>query len=327
MATLSRVDAISDRTLNRLLKWGAIAFAVLLVLFSVIYYFGRHVDSGPTLGERQMTSAEELVKAKPNNIAARMALAVAYVQNNRPADAVAQYEEILKATPKDTNAMIGEGAAKIALGDNDGAAALFQKVLKASKGGEFSSMDTSVQTATYWLGAIAVKQGNHKDAVKYLQQALKMDGGDADAWYQLGSSQLALGNAKDAVTSLARAVAFVPTGWCEPYTAMAQAYSQLKAPEMAEYAGAMVDFCTKKPESAQTRLEALTTGSAAVPALLGLGMVAESQGDASAAVSRYQQALKADPGNEAATRALAGLKGTDTHSAASAAPTTQAKAG
>jgi tetratricopeptide (TPR) repeat protein len=314
MTTLARVDGISDRTLTRLIRYGAIALAVMLVAFVAIYYRGTHVDSGPSLSERQIDSAERAVRQAPQNVAARLSLAATYLKDGRPEDALTQYQEILRAVPGNRAALLGAGTATMQNGDLDGAVAYFNKIVAGTKNVEFSNVDPQLQSAYYWLGSIAAQRNNYDDAVKNIRLSLKVDDSDADSWYLLGTLQIKQGDPKGAVASLQRAIAFVPTGWCDPYGALGDAYRAMKAPELTEYAGAMQDFCTKNPDSATKRLSALTTGPAAVDAMLGLGLIAETQSDRNAAIGWYRKVLVADPTNSTATTAMGrlGASGTST---------------
>ena len=49
---------------------------------------------------------------------------------------------------------------------------------------------------------------------------------DADALYLIGTAYVATGETDKAETTLRAAVAFVPIGWAEPYTAMADAFTK-----------------------------------------------------------------------------------------------------
>jgi tetratricopeptide (TPR) repeat protein len=326
MTTLARVEAISDQTLSRLLKWGAVALGVLLVVFIAIYYRGTHVSAGPSLPDRQVLGAEENVRANPQNVNARLELANNYLKANRPEDAISQYDEILKAVPGLQAAVFGEASAKMQTGDTAGAKALYLQVIKTQKKGEFAAADPLLASAHYWLGKIAADASDWKTAATELKAGLVADNADADGWYLLGTVQTKAGDPKSAVTSLERAVAFVPTGWCEPYAALGDAYTALKAPEMSAYAGAMSTFCHDDADGAVTQLQTLTSGPAKVPAMLALGLIAETQSDRTTASGWYTKVLKADPANATAKTAMSRL----TAPAASGAPTTdsstQAKA-
>lgn len=330
MTTLTRVDGISERTLTRLVRWGALALALLLVLFGAVYYLGQRSSSGPTLAERQVSAAEDAVKAAPQNVQDRLKLAATYQTVGRLDDAVAQFDEVLKAVPTNSTALLGLGSVLIQQGDLDAAKADLTKITSATSKAEFSNVDPQVEAAHYWLGSIAMKQNLADAAVKELTAALAIDNSDADAWYLLGTAQSKQGQDKVAVESLKRALLFVPTGWCEPYSALNASYTKLSLSEMAEYAGAMADFCADKSGSAAQRLQRLTTGPAAIDALLGLGLIAETSSDRTGALAWYQKVLKTQPANVTALNAVARLTGpgttTTTGHAAGAAPTTAGKA-
>jgi hypothetical protein len=130
------------------------------------------------------------------------------------------------------------------------------------------------------------------------------------------------GKPKFAVDALKQALLFVPTGWCEPYTQLSLAYGKLSQAPQATYAGAMADFCHKKPADAQRRLKTLTTGPVKVEAMLGLGLIAETGSSTAEAISWYKQALVVDPANVNATSSLSRLGAGPTDAPASS-PTTQ----
>lgn len=324
MVALARVEGISERTLSRLIRWAAIALAVLLVLFGVAYVLGQRVDAGPALSERQITAAEDAVRAAPQQVALRLQLAATYRSAGRVDDAMIQYDEVLKALPGNSAALIGRGTALMDQGDLDAAAKAFTSITAASKSAEFSNIDPQVEAAHYYLGSIAATQGALPTAEKELLKALAMDGADADALYLLGTVHLQQDANEKAVEVLRKALLMVPTGWCEPYAALRTAYSNLTLAAQAEYAGAMVDFCEQRPADASTRLAALTTGPVALDAMLGLGLIAETTSDRPGAAGWYSKALVEDPGNAAATTALARLEGESHAAAGPAAITTPA---
>lgn len=291
------LKAPSDRTLNRMIIAAILVLAIGIPLVTVIYFLDRNVDPGPTLLQRQVAAAEEAVRTQPNDVGRRLVLATSYVAAGRLDDAIHQYDEILKVSPGHRVALLGKGDALAARGDLNGARALYQELVDEAKGGEFAGADPQLERAYYSLGSVAMKQDRVTDAVTALEAALKIDRADADAWYLLGAAQLKAGAADKAVQALRMAILFVPTGWSEPYAGLAQAYRALGRAAEAEYAAAMVDFSEKRPVEAKQRLEALTSGPVAVDAMLGLGMVAETEGDRDAASRWYQKVLALDPEN------------------------------
>ena len=110
-----------------------------------------------------------------------------------------------------------------------------------------------------------------------------------------------------AVQAERQAVMFIPTEWADPYATMADAYTALREPEQAEWALGMVDLVAKEYGAAKAHLEPLVDGPAAADALLGLGLVAEHEGDTEAAVGWYKRALELDPDNVTASWGLVRL--------------------
>jgi len=309
----------SDRALTRLLRGVVVALIIGVPLFGVLYVIDQRAGSGQTLTERQTQAAERQVRASPDSIGLRIQLAEAYRQAHRFDDALKQYDEVLKVDGNHRTALMGRGAVLMAKNDLKGAQETYRKVTSTNTGGEFAGADPQLEEAHYYLGSIATSQNDLKTADTELQAALKIDTTDADAWYLLGTVRLKNGAPDLAAQAFHNALAFVPTGWCEPYQQLALAYGKLDKAAEAEYAGAMTDFCQKKPAEAIRRLTALTSGPAAVDALLGLGMVAESSSDRDEAVRRYQQVLAIDAKNTSALTALSRL-GTGS-SAGPSAPT------
>lgn len=322
MPRVRQPTGVSDRTLGRLLRWATLALAVSAAAFAAVYLTGQHVDAGPTLAERQVQAAEAKVRSSPQDIGARLALAQAYRLDGRWGEALTQYDEVLRVEPANRGALLGRGATLLSTGDRQGAAQAFQKITTDSQTGEFAGADPQLQEAHYYLGSLAIDQGDAARAVVELQKALAIEKTDADAWFLLGRAHQRQGQLATAVKDFRQALLFVPTGWAEPYRQLAASYTTLGQPALAEYAAAMVDFCEERPDQATQRLRALTAGPAGTEALLGLGMVAESSSQRAEAVRWYQQVLTVDAKNVTAMAALARLGVTP-----SSAPTPSAKSG
>ena len=307
---LSRRSAsVSDQTFSRLMRLGVLTLVVGTLGFGGFYYQDQHVDAGPSLVSRQIDGAEAAVRKTPNNLEVRLQLAAAYMLNKRPDDALTQYDVILKADKANRSALLGRGAVLIAKGDLTAAAVSYHKITDVAVKGEFAGADTLAQEAHYYLGSIALKQGNAKLAITELNSALKIDSTDSDSLYLLGLAQLKDGAPKLAVSSFKKALLFVPTGWCEPYSELALAYGELNLSPQKTYATGMASFCLKKPADAKRQLKSLIKGPLAVDALLGLGLIAQTESDNPAAVSWYKQVLTIDAKNATATSALSRLGG------------------
>lgn len=297
MKLTRQIISVSDRTQSRLLRLGVLALAVGVATFGIIYFQDQRVDAVPSLVAQQTQSAEDAVRKAPGNIGARLALATAYRSDKRDDEALKQYDEVLKKEAAHRAALLGRGSVLTEKGDLTAAIAAYRKITGSGAKGEYAAQDPQLAEAHYWLGSIAMKQGKTKDAIKSLESALKIERTDSDALYLLGVALLKDGKSQTAIDAFERALRFVPTGWCEPYSQLNQAYTKLGRAPQAEYAGAMVDFCQKKPADAKRRLLTLTTGPASVTAMLGLGMIAESESDRQGAKSWYQKVISKDAKN------------------------------
>jgi len=322
MKPTQRNASVADRRLSRVLRLGVLVLVIGALAFAGLYYKDQHVDAGPSMIDRQTQAAEAAVKKAPNNIAARLALAASYRAVKRFEDSLSQYDEILKADKGNRFALLGQGEVLLAKGDLKAAAAAYTKITSVGTKGEFAGADPQLQEAHYFLGSIAVKQGRTKEAITELEAALKITRTDSDALYLLGVARLREGSTQLAVDSLKQALLFVPTGWCEPYSQLAVAYTKLNQAPQATYAAAMANFCHKKPADAKRQLKTLVKGPVAVEALLGLGLIAETESSNTEAASWYQKALAVDRTNRNAISSLSRLGVAPAHRSKSS-PTTQ----
>ena len=302
-----RKASVTEPPTSRLPRLLTLVLVVGVLAFAGIYYQDQHVDAGPSLVGRQIAGAEAAVKKTPNNLQVRLQLAAAYLQDKRPDDALKQYDVILQADKANRPALLGRGHILIEKGDLKAAAASYHKITDVAVKGEFAGADPQAQEAHYFLGSIAVTQGNTKVAIAELTAALSITRTDSDALYLLGLARLKEGSTQLAVDSFKQALLFVPTGWCEPYTQLALAYGKLANAPQKSYSTAMADFCLKKSDEAKAQLKTLTTGPVKVDALLGLALIAETESNKTEAVSWYQKTLTVDAKNVSAISGLSRL--------------------
>lgn len=297
----------SDRLLTFFLRIGVAVLVIGLVGFGFLYYRDQYVTPAPSMIQQQLNLSEAAVRKNPNSVEARLQLGLVYQQAKRYDDAVVQFDQVLKVAPDSKDALVAKGFALMEKGDLQKATAPLTKVITATRKGEFANSDSLLGAAYYYLGVIALKQQKPDVAIDQLRHSLNIAPTDSDAMYQIGLAQLQQGKPADAVATFKNALRFVPTGWCDPYQQMQTAYTSMKKPELAAYASAMAGFCGKRVDEAKTQLTALTSGPAAVDAMLGLGLIAETQNDTKGAVTWYQKALAKDPKNVAAMSSLSAL--------------------
>jgi tetratricopeptide (TPR) repeat protein len=313
MTMSRRITSVSDRTLSRLMRVGVLVLVIGVAAFGTIYYQDQHVNAGPSLVNRQITTDEAAVRTAPNNVAARLSLAADYQSAKRSDDALAQYDVILKADKGNRAALLGSGLILIAKGELSAATTAYKAITGVATTGEFSGADPQLEEAYYYLGSIAVTQGKNTEAITELHAALRITPTDSDSLYLLGVANLRNGATKLAVTELGQALQFVPMGWCQPFSELTQAYKKLGETPKAAYASAMADSCTS-PAKATAQLKTLTKGPEAVESMLALAMLAQTDssngqtGPANAqAISWYQKVLTIDHTNAVAIANLKAL--------------------
>jgi tetratricopeptide (TPR) repeat protein len=307
--------AAQNRRLRRIVRVLGVGLLIAVPLLFVVYFMDQHPNPGPTLVQRTVAAAEQAVRQSPDAIAPRLQLAAAYLADNRPQDAAAQYDEILKATPDNVPALLGRAGIGETAGDHAGALQLYQRVVDIRKGGEMAAADTDLEHAYYAIGSITDAQHRYPEAVAALESAVRVDGADGDAWYLLGKAQLDAGAPERAVEAERNAIAFVPMGWSDPYAVLAASYAAQGKTANAAWAQAMLALIAKQYPEAKTQLTALVGGPAAEDASLGLAFLAEIQGDTQGAIDWYRRVVAINPKNTLASDGVSRLGG------ASAAPT------
>lgn len=289
------LGAVSDRTLNRTIVAVGLLLVIGLPTVGLLYVFDRHVDPGPSIAERQIAAGEAAVRAEPNKLSNRLGLALAYAAADRQTDAIAQFTEILQAEPTYRAALLGRGDAFLATANVDAAAHDYQAVVDATADEEMTAVDPQREAALYGLGSIALTQDRPDDAATFLAKALLINRTDADAFNLMGTALLRIGDTTSAIEALRSAIALVPTGWCEPYAQLAQAYTAVRNTAGSQYATGMVAMCEKRSTDAEQLLTPLVDGPFGKDALIGLGLTAEDRGDRPAAVAFYSRVYVADP--------------------------------
>ena len=312
MQNIRRTRGPSDRTMNRLIAWAIAVLVVGAFTIGIIYVLDRYAATPPSIVNQKTTALEEALRKAPNNLTMRLQLAGAYTAGQKYDEAVVQFDQVLTAAATLENgtgfiksAHLGRGDALRLKGDLATARADYQAIVDVAKDGEFAGQDVELQAAYFALGTIALAEDKPADAIDVLNASLRINKTDADTLHLLGAAYLKNGAADKAVDPIRKAILFVPIGWCEPYTALGQAYTTLGQADEAAWAGAMSDYCLKTPGDVRPRLEALVVGPAAVDAMVGLGTVAELDGDRAAAAGWYGKAVARDPKNFSATSGLA----------------------
>jgi tetratricopeptide (TPR) repeat protein len=314
MTRVTSLTNMPEAELNRWIRRIALLFLVVLIAFVAFYVFDRFRAPAAPILDRELAALEDAIRSDPNDLASRGRLADLYLAANRYDDAIAQYTEIIGTGKQDEAGYVSRGRAYEMKGDLDAAAADYTKVVEIASPNEMANVDPMLQSSYYGLGAIALQQEKAQEAVDYLLKALAIKRTDADAMNLLGAAYVQVGTPEKAIEPLRRAVLFVPVGWPDPYQTLAAAYTATGDTGLAEWANAMVAGQTGDVSGAITRLEAIADGDAALDARIGLGLLAESEGDDVTATAWYRKALELDPENTSAQLGLSRVSdGTQAH--------------
>jgi tetratricopeptide (TPR) repeat protein len=300
MAWIASLTKLSEGELDRLIKRIGAVLLVGALIFVGFYLFDRWRPATTPIIDQRVAALEQSVRDDPTDVASRGELADVYVAKGRFEDAIAQYNAILETDQGTHLAHFGRAGAYMGLEQYDLAAPDYQAVVEIAKGGEMANVDPMLEAAYYNLGLIAMKQGRPADAVTFLESALRIKRSDADALFLIGQAYTQTGATDRAEIALRRAVAFVPIGWSEPYTALAEAFTKAGKTAEAEWASAMADVAAGKLDAAEPRLKAIVNSEAALDVAIGLGLLYESRGDLISATEWYGAALEKDPANDAA---------------------------
>lgn len=295
---------LDERRLNRAIRRLGLALVVAAIAFTAFYVLDRWRPASPGIVDQRIVALEQAVRDAPNEIAKRGQLADAYLAKRRFAEALAQYDVIL-ATEEDTElAQFGRARALVGLERLDDAAVAYQAVVDIAVTGEMAMVDPMLEAAYYGLGSIAMRQARAADAVSFLEKALAITRSDADALYLIGTAYTATGQPDKAITALRQAISYVPIGWSDPYTALAEAFTAAGSTALAAWAQAMADLNSGRADVAATALKGLVDGEAALDASIGLGILYESRGEMATAATWYAKALGIDAESDAARLGL-----------------------
>ena len=269
---------------------------IVLIVFAGYYYWDRYVygdDRTPL--EIGILNMEEQVRADPDSIEARVALAEGYFREQQYPQAIDQAQQVLDVYPGSERAQFILGMAYIFNGNAGAGVATLEQFAAERRNSSMAKSDTTLQASLYYIGEAYLALGRPEDAASVFIEAIEISPTDADALYQLGNAYQDVGKCSLAIESYTRAVSFVPD-FVEAYEGLEQCYKKLDMAGHAHYADGMVAYSTKEYTEALTDLEQATQMLPNFgPAFVGLGLVQEQLGDLNAAKAALEHALTLDP--------------------------------
>lgn len=302
---VSKKDPLDPRNLRRAILIVGALLIVILVAFSAYYYWDRFVPRGAmSPAEIAIQEAVQAVKDNPQDPALRLALAKLYYENRMYEQSLEQSQQLLQIAPDSQEALLIAGMSHVRLDQPADAIPLLQKVIDARKDSAIAKSDMILEMVYYFVGDSFIKLGQFADAVPPLEAAIEIMPTDADAHYRLAIAYQGMGEHEQALDHFQEAVRFVPD-FTEAYEGMVDSYTALHRPGYADYAQGMVAFANKDYDTAESYLlKAVDALPEFLPALLGLGLTYEKQGNLTAAQDVLERALAINPHDLATRQAL-----------------------
>lgn len=298
--------------LQRIVLWLTLALVLAVVSFGGYYYADRYHRSQMPVAQQTLAQAEQAVRADPQNVDKRLALAEAFMLNGRWSDAIAQALEVQKAKPDDLRVVFVLGISYANSDQCQQAIEPLTQYAEKLKDADMLGLNKQYQAALYYLGDCYLRLGQPDKAIQPLVADVNLSLTDADAIYKLGLAYAGVQNYKDALASFHRAAVFVPD-FTEAYQAMALAYDAINEPVKARYARAMVAYSQKDYGTAYVSLtEVVKEIPQFAPAFTGLGLTCEAQNNLQCALDAYKAASQLEPtdftANQGILRVEAALK-------------------
>jgi tetratricopeptide (TPR) repeat protein len=206
----------------------------------------------------------------------------------RAEEATTYYELALKQRPDYQPAAVNLGNIYLRQNRLDEARASFREALK---------IDSNCAACRYGLGQAALSAKDYKQAVEYLEQALKETPQANRIHYALAMAYRGLGDLETARTHLAQQG---PVGVRVSDPLIDELRQLIHGDRLHAIQGRKALDAGRFSEAADEFRKAIAANPNSIPARVNLGAALAQMQDVSGAVEQYQQALKIDPTNATA---------------------------
>ena len=189
----------SDRELILLIM--ALALVVFALGGVVLFLKLRPPPQADTMAGSFLQSAQEAVKANPDNPLAHVGLGAAYLRGNQISDAKAEFEKALELDPKNWQASLQLGTL---LEESDPQRAL-TLLYVAAKGSPYK------ETPYFEIGNVQYQQGDYRAAKAAYIQSIAVEPAVYDSRMGLGKTYEALHQPDLALQQYEQALRLIPT--------------------------------------------------------------------------------------------------------------------
>jgi tetratricopeptide (TPR) repeat protein len=179
----------------------------------------------------------------PDGARVHQLLAQSFKLQDKPVEAVAEYELALKANPDSLDALLEFAELRREESNCDEASALYERAERVK----------ATYDGAYGLGVCLARQFDHKRAVEQFKLALKRDPQSAPAYFELGSSLLRLNDAAAAARALESAVRIEPR-MRQAYYVLGRAYQAMGLAARAQQAFARADALAREEREGDVKV-------------------------------------------------------------------------
>jgi tetratricopeptide (TPR) repeat protein len=151
--------------------------------------------------EDARATIDQILEIDPNNVEARILLAMRYLTNERHAEARAEAEQALQVNPQSLLALTALAGSHMLADDDAGFEQARQRAFAINP--RYAEMDAS-------LAELAVQTRRYSEAVERATEAVRLDAASWKAWGLLGMNQLRLGDIEAGRVNVERAFAGDP---------------------------------------------------------------------------------------------------------------------
>ena len=151
--------------------------------------------------EYSLPYLDEVVRARPDNWKAFLAIGRIQMETERYADALATFRKVLAIKPDYPPALVNAGTALVALKDAAGAEATFREALR---------VDPKAAEAANQLGMLAASAGRSDEARKWFQDAIAASPNDSGVINNLAVLYVKNGQLQDAIAAFQYGIKVAP---------------------------------------------------------------------------------------------------------------------
>ncbi|MCL5292521.1 MAG: tetratricopeptide repeat protein [Actinobacteria bacterium] len=211
-ARRSKIPAVLAPTrTDRLIKRLVYLLAIAVVAFIAYYAYGNYQSKSSSVPLRRISpELEKYVREHPRDLAGRLNLANAYLNQGYYNEAIEQYNQALKLNKKEQSSVVGIGLAYMKKNDDDKALEYFEKGIEMGGKEQYAKINPVLESAYYYAGTLWFKKAHYDKALDYLRQAAYIKSGSSDTYMAIGRVLVEKKDYKAAIVEFERALNFDP---------------------------------------------------------------------------------------------------------------------